>query len=466
MTNMDRNSEDHAASTPPAGHAIPPHPHLWPISATVDASGRLRIADLDVADLAREYGTPLYFFDEATIRERCQTYRATFSTRFPNVTIAYAAKAYLSPALCAILHEEGLQLDAVSAGEIAIARAGGFPPTSIHLHGNFKPESELRAALAAGVGRIVVDSLEELDVLEAIARELGVRQAIWLRLCPDVATDTHPHDQTGHADSKFGLDIASGTADAAIHLAARSAHLDLAGIHAHAGSQLFDPAPAAAVTTFLVDYTARVRDREGITLRELSPGGGWGVAYHPDHADPPIAHYASAVVAALRAGLDRHPRPPPRLVVEPGRGIIARAGVALYTAGPRKSVPGGRTFLAVDGGMGDNVRPALYTARYHAALPARVTAPTADTVCVVGRYCESGDVLVDAVDLPGPAWGEIVAIPVSGAYHLPMASNYNAVGRPAVVFLRDRSARLVRRRETPPDLLRLDLPDGVPNPSD
>jgi diaminopimelate decarboxylase len=444
----------------------PAHPHLWPITADVDPSGRLTIAGLDLAELAREYGTPLYVFDEATIRERCQTYRAAFSAHYMPTTVAYAAKAYLSPTLCAILREEGLELDAVSAGEIAIAQAGGFPPSAIHLHGNFKPESELRAAVAAGVGRMVVDSLDELTILETIARDLGTRQAIWLRLCPDVATDTHPHDQTGHADSKFGLDVASGAADAAIQRAVASPHLDLTGIHAHAGSQLFDPAPAAAVTTFLVEIAARTRDREGITLRELSPGGGWGVAYHPGQEDPPVGGYANAVVSALRVGLDRYRLAPPGLFVEPGRGIIARAGVALYTAGPRKTVPGGRTFLAVDGGMGDNIRPALYGARYHAALPARVTAPPTGPVSIVGRYCESGDMLVETVAIPDTAWGDIVAVPVAGAYQLPMASNYNAVGRPAVAFVRDGSARLVRRREVAPDLLRMEIPDTTASPSD
>jgi diaminopimelate decarboxylase len=441
---------DEAITTPP------PHPHLWPDTATVDAAGRLQIGGCDAVELARTYGTPLYVYDEATIRAQCRAFRAAFAARYPQCAVAYAGKAYLAPALCRILREEGMELDAVSAGEVAVAQADGFPAELIHLHGNFKPEAELAAALAAGVGRVVVDNLDEIERLEALAGAAGRRQSIWLRLCPDVATQTHPHDQTGHADSKFGLDVASGAAEVAARRAVAAPHVDLAGLHAHAGSQLRDPASVAAVTTFLVDFAARLRDRTGVAIRELSPGGGWGVAYLPDDEPPPVEHYARAIADALAKGIARYRLPPPRLIVEPGRAIVARAGVALYTAGPRKVVPGGRTFLAVDGGMGDNVRPALYGARYHAALVGRMSAPAEETVCVVGRYCESGDVLAQEVALPLAAPGELVGVPVSGAYHLAMASTYNQVPRPAVVFVHAGRARQVRRRETTDDLLRLD----------
>ncbi|HEY7833664.1 MAG TPA: diaminopimelate decarboxylase [Ktedonobacterales bacterium] len=445
------------ASQPPP--AMPPHAHLWPDTARPDAAGRLRLGDCDVERLARRFGTPLYVYDEATIRARCRALRAAFAVRYPTSAVAYAAKAYLSPALCRVIQAEGLELDAASTGEVALALAAGYPAAAIHLHGNFKPEAELAYALRAGVGRVVVDSLDELARVEALAAGLGIRQRVWLRLCPDVHTDTHPHDQTGQADSKFGLDLASGAALEAARRAHAAPHLDLAGLHAHAGSHLRDPRPAAEVTAALVDFAARLREAEGIAIAELSPGGGWGVAYQPGDADPDVAVYAAAVVDALAAGLARHRLAPPRLVVEPGRAIVARAGVALYTAGPRKAVPGGTTFLAVDGGMGDNIRPALYGAEYFAALPARMTATPAETVRIVGRYCESGDVLVKRVALPVVAPGEIVAVPVSGAYQLAMASAYNLVPRPAVVWVRAGRARLVRRRETLDDLLRLEMLD-------
>ncbi|MGZ3636823.1 MAG: diaminopimelate decarboxylase [Ktedonobacterales bacterium] len=444
------------AAAPTSAMTRPPYSQLWPDTTRVDNAGHLHIAGLDIATLAREYGTPLYLFDEATIRAQCRTFQEEFARGWPISAIAYAGKAYLSPALCAILDEEGLELDAVSAGEIATARAAGYPMERIHLHGNFKPDAELAYAIDSGVGRIVIDSLDELGRVEALAQERQRRVSLWLRLCPDVATDTHAAIQTGHADSKFGLDIASGAAYEAVRQALASPWLDLIGLHAHAGSHLFDIAPIARVVTFLGEIAANLRERFGAHIRELSPGGGLGVAYTPDQTSPDVAAYAATVTHALAEVVARCRLEPPRLIVEPGRAIVARAGVAVYTVGPRKTTPGGLTFLAVDGGMGDNPRPALYGARYYAALPERILAPADETVRIVGRYCESGDVLVERVAIPHAQTGDILVIPVSGAYHLPMASNYNLVPRPAVIFLRDGTQRLVRRRETLDDLLRLD----------
>jgi diaminopimelate decarboxylase len=442
----------------PVPETLPPHARLWPDSARVDTDGHLRLGGLDAVALAGTYGTPLYVYDETTIRDQCRALRAAFAARWPQSAIAYAGKAYLSPALAALLREEGLELDAVSIGELRVGLAGGLAPERIHLHGNFKPPDELAEALASGVGRIVVDSLDELAQVEALAREQGRPAAIWLRLCPDVPTVTHAHTQTGQADSKFGLDLASGTARDAAHRAIASPWLDLAGVHAHAGSQLLDPTPVAAVVRILCAFAADLVAATGHTLRELSPGGGLGVAYVPEDEAPAIETYAETVTRALATEVARLRLVPPRLIVEPGRAIVARAGVALYSAGPRKAVPGGTTFLAVDGGMGDNPRPALYGAHYTAAAAARMMEPPAETVRLVGRYCESGDVLAQAVALPRLAPGEIVAVPVSGAYQLPLASAYNLVPRPAVVFVRDGQARLVRRRETLEDVLRLEQP--------
>jgi diaminopimelate decarboxylase len=433
-----------------------PHAHLWPDTATVDAGGHLLLAGIDAAALAREFGTPLYAYDEATIRAQCQRFSEAFAARWHASAVAYAGKAYLSPTLCRILREEGMELDAVSMGEVGIARAAAYPPGKIHLHGNFKPEAELAAALDLGIGRIVVDSFDELARVEALARARGKPAAIWLRLCPDVATQTHASTQTGQADSKFGLDVASGTARAAAVYAHASPWLDLAGLHAHAGSHLLDVTPIARVVTFLGAFTADLRETTGSQVRELSPGGGLGVAYLPAEQAPAIADYADVVTRALADTVWRHRLEPPRLVVEPGRAIVARAGVALYTTGPRKAVPGRTTFLAVDGGMGDNPRPALYGAGYWAALAERMTTPPDESVRIVGRYCESGDVLVQSIALPHARPGDILAIPVSGAYHLPMASNYNLIARPAVVFVRDGQAHQVRRRDGLDDLLRLE----------
>ncbi len=436
----------------------PNHAHLWPDTARISRDGRLLIAGLDVAALAREYGTPLYLYDEDTLRGQMRAFRQAFASRWPQSAVAYAGKAYLSPALCALLMEEGLELDTVSAGEVGVALRAGFPPERIHLHGNMKPDAELASALDAGgsgVGRVVVDSLDELARLEALGRERGRAAPVWLRVNPDVRAQTHASIHTGHADSKFGLDLASGAVLEAARRAAASPWLDLAGLHAHAGSQLFDAAPAAQVVATLAGLAATIRDETGAAPRELSPGGGVGVAYTPEERPLDPGAYAGALCAMLREEAERLRLPPPRLIVEPGRAIVARAGVALYTTGPRKVTPHA-VFVSVDGGMGDNPRPALYGARYHAALAGRMTAPATETVQVAGRYCESGDILVQAARLPEARPGEILAIPVSGAYHLPMASNYNLVPRPAVVFVREGRARLVRRRETLDDLIRLD----------
>ncbi len=430
------------------------HPQLWPDTATVDDAGQLHIAGVNAAALAHQYGTPLYVFDEATLRAQCRAFRQAFESRWPQSVIAYASKAYLSLALGKLLLEEGLELDVVSAGEMGLALAAGYPAERLHLHGNFKPDIELQAALEAGIGRVVVDSLDELERLEALAAARQQRVAIWLRLCPEIAVETHAHIQTGHADSKFGL--SGGETLEATECAIRSPWLDLAGLHLHLGSHLREMKPIGQAVTWLGECAATLNVAYGVNIRELSPGGGLGVAYTPENHTPDIEAYAETITSALQAVVEQQHLEPPRLIVEPGRAIVARAGVALYTVGPRKVTPGGTTILAVDGGMGDNIRPALYGAKYHAVLAEHVNEPAAETVRIVGRYCESGDILIEAVALPYPLNGRILAVPVSGAYHLPMASNYNLVPRPAVVFVRDGHARLVRRRETLEDVLRLE----------
>lgn len=456
----------HADSTPPDASATndpslapPPHAHLWPDTARVDAMGRLLLDGAAASALVQRYGSPLYVYDEATLRGQMRAFRTALASRWPASVVAYAGKAYLSPALCTLLLEEGLELDAVSAGEVGLAVRAGYPAQRIHLHGNFKPDAELAYALEAGeggVGRVVVDSLDELDHLAALGDARGRPIAIWLRVNPDVQTATHVSIQTGHADTKFGLDLASGAVDEAARRAASAPGLALLGLHAHAGSSLFDTAPVAQVTKTLAELAATLRETHGVVISELSPGGGVGVAYTPEQRALAPDDYARAITAALRASCERLRLAPPQLIVEPGRAIVARAGVALYTTGPRKVTPH-TIFVAVDGGMGDNPRPALYDARYHAALADRITEMPSETAQVVGRYCESGDVLVRAVELPQARLGETLAIPVSGAYHLPMASQYNLTPRPAVVFTAAGQARLVRRRETLDDLTRLDL---------
>ncbi len=458
MPHADSTSPDTTAARTDASLA-PPHAHLWPDTARVDAAGRLLLDGAAASALIQRYGSPLYVYDEATLRGQMRAFRTALASRWPESAVAYAGKAYLSPALCALLKDEGLELDAVSAGEVGLAVRTGYPAQRIHLHGNFKPDAELEYALEAGdggVGRVVVDSLDELDHLAALGAARGRPIAIWLRINPDVPTETHASIQTGHADTKFGLDLASGAVDEAARRAASAPGLALLGLHAHAGSNLFDTAPLAQVTKTLAELAVTLHETHGVAISELSPGGGVGVAYTPEQRALAPDDYAEAITVVLRVCCERLRLAPPRLIVEPGRAIVARAGVALYTTGPRKVTPRA-IFVAVDGGMGDNPRPALYDARYHAALADRMTEPPSEREQVVGRYCESGDVLVRAAELPQARPGETLAIPVSGAYHLPMASQYNLAPRPAVVFTAAGQARLVRRRETLDDLTRLDI---------
>jgi diaminopimelate decarboxylase len=430
---------------------------ILPLTAGVNDAGHLAIGGCDTVALARQYGTPLYVFDEATLRAQCRAFVTAFGRRHPRTMVAYASKAYAGLALLKIVAEEGLGLDVVSGGELAIALAAGFPPERIHLHGNNKSPDELREALAAGIGRIVVDNLDELALLERIAREQGRRAAILLRLSPGVDPHTHDKITTGILDTKFGMSIQTGDAATAVERALGSTSLELLGYHCHIGSQVFEKESYAEAVEVMTGFAAAMRDRHGYVPEEFSPGGGFAVQYVAEGPAPDPEVYAELVVDALHAARERHGLPLPRLFVEPGRSIVARAGVALYTVGTRKVIPGVRTYVSVDGGMADNIRPAIYDARYEAMVSGRPNAEPAETVTIAGKYCESGDILIRDIALPPMEAGDILAIPASGAYCIPMSSNYNAALRPAIVFVKDGTARLARRRETYEDLIRAEL---------
>ncbi len=437
---------------------------LWPITAGTNAEGHLTIDGVDLVTLAREWGTPLYVYDEATIRDRSRAYRRAFAAHYPETEVIYAAKAYLSPALLAILVEEGLGLDVVSGGELGMALRCGFPAERIVFHGNNKSPDELRAALAAGVGRLVVDNALELERLIALGEGLGIRVPVVLRLNPGIEAHTHEYRQTGVIDSKFGLPTIDDQAERAVERALAAPAIDLLGFHAHVGSQIFELAPYRRTVEALFAFAARVRDRHGFVPRELSPGGGLAIAYTPDEEREGAAldDLAATIGGAVRDAATEHDLPPPRLTVEPGRSIVGPAGVALYTVGAIKDIPGVRRYASVDGGMADNIRPALYGAEYTARLANRVANPKTPTerVTVAGKGCESGDILIRDIALPPLAPGYLLALPAAGAYCLAMASNYNLAPRPAVVFVRDGWPRLVRRRETLDDLLRAEVWPG------
>ena len=417
--------------------------HLLPDGASVDGAGRLSVAGCDLLDLAGTYGTPLIVYDEDHVRARCREALAVFG----DGAVAYAAKAFLCRAMAKLVRDEGLHLDVATGGELHVALAAGFPPERLVLHGNNKSAAEVAAAVDAGVGRIVVDSLDELDRLDALAAERGCRPVVLLRVTPGVEAHTHVYLTTGRDDSKFGFTVSSGAAAEAVQRARAADSVKLVGIHAHIGSQVF------RIDSFQRAVATLAAFANPLDLPELSVGGGLGVAYVTGEEAPSITAWGEAVLgAAAEAGVRA------RLSVEPGRAVVAQAAVALYTVGTIKHLPGIRTYVAVDGGMSDNPRPVLYGSGYEVFLPRAAAAERPREVTVVGKHCESGDIVVPEGWVPQDlAVGDVLGVPVAGAYGYSMASNYNKVPRPAVVFARAGEAREVVRRETYDDLLRLDL---------
>lgn len=450
---------------------------IFPRTAEVTAEGHLTIGGCDAVELAREFGTPLYVFDEEELRATCREYREAFAELYAPSAVAYAAKAYLARWLAALVAEEGLGMDVVSGGELAVARAAGFPMERVIFHGNNKSEQELCEAVDAGVGRIVIDNFRELELLPRIAGEAGRRQPVLVRVSPGVDPHTHAKTTTGTVDVKFGFTLGrsslpreagagerapdtfsdGGKAEQAVAQALASPHLEVLGLHYHLGSPIFELEPYWQANEVMIAFARDMRDRHGLELREYNVGGGFAAQYVRDKPAPSAAQYAQAVAESLREALAKHALPEPMLFVEPGRAIVARAGVALYTVGARKEIPGVRTYVSVDGGMADNIRPAMYDARYEALVANRAAEPPAERVTIAGKYCESGDVLIKDIELPALSAGDLLALPASGAYCAAMASNYNLSQRPAVVVVRAGHARLVRRRETYDDLMRADV---------
>jgi len=433
---------------------------LLPRTAEVDAHGRLRVGGCDLLELAETHGTPLFVYDEAHLRAACREAVDAWGDG-----VAYATKAFLCVAMARLAHEEGMCLDVSTGGELHVALTAGVPADRLVLHGNNKSTEELAAALSVGVGRIIVDSFDEIDRLERLLADLPqleggpedaeplrrVRPRVLARITPGVEVHTHEFVRTGQEDSKFGFGLSSGAAARAV---ARLSELDGAGvlefvgIHAHLGSQVFALEPFAQAVDVLADFVAP------LGLPELVVGGGLGVAYVNGEQAPPMAEWAESVrTACRRAGIDASVR----VTAEPGRSIAAAAGLTLYRVGTVKDVPGHRTYVSVDGGMSDNPRPVLYGSGYEAFLPREIGAPRPVPIRLVGKHCETGDVVVAEGFVPDDLTvGDVLCTPVTGAYGHSMASNYNKVPRPAVVFVADGTARTVVRRETLDDLVRLD----------
>ncbi|MFD4630985.1 diaminopimelate decarboxylase [Streptomyces sp. NPDC058284] len=442
------------APAAPAGRVARPDEELsvWPLSTTRLAHADLAVGGVRLAEVAERFGTPAYLVDEDDVRARCRRYLRAF----PDGEVLYAAKAFLCRAMAHWMDEEGLGLDVCSAGELELAVTTGFPADRIVLHGNAKSPHDLRAALRLGVGRIVIDSASEIARLAA-AVPPGSRQKVLVRVVPGIAAGGHAKIRTGTDDQKFGLSITDGSAHHAIARILGQPTLELVGLHCHLGSQITTEKPFLAAVRRMVGLMARIEDQHGVTLPELDLGGGHGVAYRPGDEALDIATLAQKVRAELVESCAVAGLAVPRLIVEPGRAIAGPAGVALYRVLAVKRTSG-RTFVAVDGGMSDNPRPALYGVRYVPRMIGRRSTAEPAPVTVVGRHCEAGDILAADVPLPGDVRpGDLLAVPVAGAYHLSMASGYNLVGRPPVVAVSGGHARLLVRRESLEDFRSRDV---------
>ena len=406
------------------------------------------VGGCDLLDLAREHGTPLYVYDEATVRRRASEYITAMG---PAGQVLYSAKAFASPQFLRIVAEEGLGLDVVSAGELHIALKSGFPQDRIHFLGNNKSREDLASAIGAGA-TIVIDGEYEFELLQDLVPE-GERIPVMLRLSPGVKPDTHEHISTGQLDSKFGFSIESGAARRAVEKALAHPRVQLVGLHSHIGSQIFGLGAYEHAMSIMLDLLVQLRDDLDFEPRKLGAGGGLGIAYTRNDDPPTPRDFVEVVHRALVVGCAQRGLRVPQLVVEPGRSIAGPAGMALYTVGSIKDIPGVRRYVAVDGGMGDNIRPKLYGARYEAYLASDPDRAPDSMVTIAGKYCESTDILIADIEMPKLTTGDVIALPAAGAYCLAMASNYNGMPRPEVLMLRDGQARVIRRRETLDDLI-------------
>jgi diaminopimelate decarboxylase len=427
----------------------------------INASGHLEIGGIDTVKLVEQFQTPLWVIDENGFRENCRAFRDAFQACGDSMVL-YASKALCSTALCKIVAEEGLGLDVVSGGELFTAINAGFPMEKVYFHGNNKSAQELEMAAASGTGRVVVDNFYELRLLNAICREQQVKQDILLRITPGVEAHTHEFIKTGQIDSKFGFTLPGGQAREAVQAALGCDALRLVGLHCHIGSQIFEMGSFEHAADLMMQFMADIKQLSGYEFDELDIGGGFGIYYFPGD-EPGQAHdWARVVVKTVRAKAVQHNLKIPRIIVEPGRAIVGPAGITLYTIGSTKEVPGIRKYVAVDGGMADNPRPALYDSKYVAMIANKADQEAVETVSIAGKCCESGDMLIWDARLPQIESGDILAVFATGAYNYAMSSNYNRLPRPAMLLVKDGQAHLILKRETYQDLLRNDLvPDHL-----
>ena len=426
-------------------------------TSRINDNGHLEIGGVDAVQLREQFGTPLYVVDEELIRRRCREFIGAFKSSGLKFQVAYASKAFCTMAMCRIVDEEGLSLDVVSDGELYTALQAGFPPERIHFHGNNKTPREIDMALEAGIGCFVVDNFVELELLNAMAGERNRKVNVLLRITPGVSAHTHEYTSTGQQDSKFGFDLGNGAAYRAVEAASRQPNLVLLGLHSHIGSQIFEVEGFKLAVEKVMGFAVKVRSELNVLFKVVNLGGGFGIRYVEGDSPLPVAEYVHAIVDSIHtsfAGLDY---PVPEIWIEPGRSIVGDAGTTLYTVGTYKEIPDIRKYVAVDGGMTDNPRPALYESQYEAMLANRATAAPEEVVSIAGKCCESGDMLIWDLSLPKVNSGDLLAVACTGAYNYSMASNYNRIPRPAVVFVKDGSADLAVKRESYEDIVGNDL---------
>lgn len=427
-------------------------------TSRVNEEGQLVIGGTEAAELAKRFGTPLYVYDEALIRQTIRAYKAAFEKSGLRYDIAYASKAFCTMAMCRLVADEGLSIDVVSGGELYTALKANFPPERIHFHGNNKTPDEIEQALEAGIGLFIVDSFHELQLLGALATQKGLVADIELRLSPGVEVHTHDYISTGQEDSKFGFSIAKGTARQAIEQSLQTQGVRLVGIHCHIGSQIFETVGFKTAVARMAEFYVMSRRELGASdLSILNVGGGFGIRYTAEDDPLEPAAYIDAISEAVKAEFTRLGAEYPEVAIEPGRSIVGTAGTTLYTIGSTKEIPGVRKYVSVDGGMADNPRPALYQAVYEAMIANRADETPEELVSIAGKACESGDMLIWDVKLPMVQAGDILAVSCTGAYNYAMASNYNRMVRPAVVFVHEGEADLVVKRETKDDLVKGDV---------
>lgn len=428
---------------------------IMPVTAKINEKNNLEIGGCDIVEIAEKYGTPLYVYDEESIRESCREYKKAFS-KYENTLMLYASKAFMTKAICCILKEEDFGLDVVSGGEIYTALKSNFPMENILFNGNNKTTEELELALESNIGRISVDNFLELALLDNVAKSRGKKVNILLRITPGIECHTHEYIQTGHLDSKFGFDLTQ--IDEAVELINEQyTSLILKGLHAHIGSQIFETNVYADEVGIIIKKLSQIRDKFGLIFDEINIGGGLGIKYIQNDDPPSMNEIADVIIDSLEINTAKYNYPPPKLIIEPGRSIICTSGVTLYTAGSSKQVPEGKKYIAVDGGMADNPRPSMYQAKYTAIIANKANATPDNVVTIAGRFCESGDILIKDIELPEVETGDIICIFNTGAYNYSMSGNYNRVPRPAAILVHNGKSDVIIKRESYEDIVSLDI---------